>query len=154
MLEVLVAILVISFGLLGLAGLQAAGLKNNQESHLRSIATQHAYEMIDRIRANKSGADAGHYNNLGGLPTDPGCITSTNGCTPAQLATTDILQWNTRLAAQMPSGKGWVCLDSTPADGTPSAPACDNNPPLTVKVWWDGNRDTSNLSRFVTAFVP
>lgn len=154
MIEVLVAVLIISFGLLGLAGLQATGLRNNYGSHMRSIATQQAYELIDRMRANKSGVDAGSYNNLGGAQSDPACIATSAGCSAANVAITDMYQWNLRNKQQLPSGEGVVCLDSTPADGTPAAPGCDGSPPFVVKIWWDGNKDTTNLSRLVTPFEP
>ena len=58
LLEVMVAIVVLSLGLLGLAGLQAASLRNNQAAYYRGIATQQTYDMADRIRANLAGARA------------------------------------------------------------------------------------------------
>jgi type IV pilus assembly protein PilV len=107
MLEVLIAILVISFGLLGLAGLQALGLKNNQTAYLRSLATQQAYDMADRMRANMKGVAAGSYNSIpAGAGSDPGCITS--NCSTAQMATNDRYEWNSANAALLPGGAGSV----------------------------------------------
>lgn len=154
MIEVLVTILILSFGLLGLAGLQATGLSNNYGSHMRSIATIQTYELIDRMRANRSGVESGYYNSLGGTPSSPGCIATATGCSPANIAITDIYEWNTRNAQLLPSGVGLVCLDSTPTGGTPAAPGCDGSPPFVVKIWWDGNKDTTNLSQLVTPFEP
>jgi len=48
----LVAMLVLAIGLLGLAGLQVVGLRNNQSAYLRAQATQLAYDMADRMRTN------------------------------------------------------------------------------------------------------
>ena len=62
MVELLVAVLVLSIGLLGLAGLQAAGLRNNQSAYLRSQATILAYDVADRMRATRAAAAAGAYN--------------------------------------------------------------------------------------------
>ncbi len=105
MLEVLIAILVISFGLLGLAGLQAVGLKSNQTAYLRSIATQQAYDMADRMRANMTGVGAGSYNSIAtGVGSDPGCISS--GCDSTQMAQYDRYAWNTSNAALLPGGGG------------------------------------------------
>lgn len=109
MLEVLIAILVISFGLLGLAGLQAVGLKNNQTAYLRSLATQQAYDMADRMRTNMTGVAAGSYDNIAtGVGSDPGCISNTSGCTPTQMAQNDRFAWNTANAALLPGGSGIV----------------------------------------------
>lgn len=106
MVEVLVATLVFSIGLLGLAGLQVHGLRSNQSAYARSVAVQQGYDMAERIRANPAARVAGDYDQLSGLPPDPGCIDT--GCTPAQLARTDLHQWNTDNAALLPSGTGTV----------------------------------------------
>jgi Tfp pilus assembly protein PilV len=57
-LEAMIAVAVLSFGLLGLAGLQLAGIKSNQVAYERSVATMHAYGVADRIRA---GMDTDKY---------------------------------------------------------------------------------------------
>jgi type IV pilus assembly protein PilV len=107
LLEVLVAIIVLSLGLLGLAGLQAASLRNNQIAYYRAIATQQTYDMADRIRANQAGVALGSYNNLTAtIPADPDCVTNT--CTPAQIAVADHSQWNNNNARMLPAGTGTV----------------------------------------------
>jgi type IV pilus assembly protein PilV len=52
LLEVMVALLVFSIGLLGLAGLQASSLQNNKTADMRSVAIIAAHDMAERIRAN------------------------------------------------------------------------------------------------------
>jgi len=107
MVEVLIAILVISFGLLGLAGIQAVSLKANQTAYYRSIATQQTYDMADRMRANLAGVATNAYDAIGsGVGTDPGCITA--GCSAANLALNDRYAWNTANAALLPGGDGTV----------------------------------------------
>lgn len=153
MLEVLISVLVLSFGLLGLAGLQAYGLKNNHSAYLRSLATQQAYDIADRMRANRQGVDNGKFNLATGIPTDPGCIAS--GCSANNLADYDLNQWNTANAALLPSGIGVICKDSTPSDGTSAAPACDGVGNLfAIKLWWNDEKDPSFLQRFVTTMQP
>lgn len=61
LIEILIALLVLSLGLIGLAMLQATGLRFNNDSYMRSQATILAYDIIDRMRANKAAADAGDY---------------------------------------------------------------------------------------------
>ena len=79
LIEVLIAIVVLAIGLLGLAGLQASSLKNNTSAYTRSQAQLLAYDMLDRLRANREGVINGSYDDLlSSTPSDPNCITS--GC--------------------------------------------------------------------------
>lgn len=112
LLEILVAIVVMSLGLLGLAGLQAASLRNNQTAYYRGIAAQQVYDMADRIRANLAGVAGGSYDNLGAnTPVNPNCFNEdvgNVGCTPATMAVTDHRQWNLNNAFLLPGGVGTV----------------------------------------------
>lgn len=152
LIEVLVAMVVLSIGLLGVAGMQLSGLRANHSSALRSQATYLAYDMADRMRANVQGINGGNYNNLSGDPGDPGCVSS--GCTPASMAQADLHEWNVANAANLPSGAGAVCLDSTPDDGTPASIACDGlGAAYAIKVWW--NDDKSGTPKlFAMSFKP
>ncbi len=62
LIEVLVALLVLSIGLLGLAGLQTVALQHNQAAYMRSQATNLAHDVADRMRANREAALAGDYD--------------------------------------------------------------------------------------------
>jgi len=106
--EVMVAMVIFSVGLLGLAGLQSLGMQNNQTAFFRTIAMQQAYNMSDRMRNNIVAVDTGNYNALNqsipGLGTN--CVTAT--CTPGQTAVFDHFEWNTNNGAQLPQGQGTV----------------------------------------------
>jgi type IV pilus assembly protein PilV len=106
MMEILVTIVVLSIGLLGLAGLQMTGLQNNQSAYYRTIAMQQAYDMADRIRANPVAQEAGDYDSISGTPSDPGCISS--GCTPTEMQEYDAHAWNTDNDELLPAGTGTV----------------------------------------------
>jgi type IV pilus assembly protein PilV len=107
LLEILIALLILSVGLLGLAGLQVNGLHSNQDSYFLTQAMAQAYDMADRIRANMVGYTAGKYDNIDTTtPTDPGCIAT--GCSSANMAVYDHYQWNTANANVLPNGKGTV----------------------------------------------
>lgn len=139
LIEVLITLVVLSIGLLGVAGLQLSGLRANHGSGMRSQATFLAYDMGERLRANIQGVHDGDYNNLSGNPGDPGCISSS--CSPALMAQTDLHEWNLANATHLPSGVGAVCLDSTPDDGTPTAIACDGlGTAYAIKIWWDDDK--------------
>lgn len=139
LIEVLVAIVVLSLGLLGLAGLHAATLRNNQVAYYRSIAIQQSYDMADRIRANQSGAASGAYDALdGSIPADPDCIA--NFCDSGQLAQADHSQWNNNNARLLPAGVGTV----NRAGGE-----------FVVTVSWNERTETGNVAQqFQTSIVP
>jgi len=60
LIEVLVTLVVLSLGLMGLAGLQISALKMNQAASARSLASQYAYAMLDKIRS-RGRNDAADY---------------------------------------------------------------------------------------------
>lgn len=127
MIEVLVAMVVLSIGLLGLAGLQTAGLKSNNSAYQRSQSSVMANEILDRMRANRVGIQAGFYDDPygGGTPPDPLC--STSGCSVAEMAQYDVYYWETSLANTLPSGQGAIT-----GSGAGSV--------FTITVMWDDNR--------------
>jgi len=158
LIEVLVSALLLSIGLVGLAGLQAAALLNNQSPFMRSQVTALAYDLADRMRANVPGANANAY-----VPANAAFVaacTSTAGCTAQQLAQNDLAEWNAEINAYLPMGQGWVCIDSTPRDGTSALdPQCDGvGTQFTIKIWWDDNRDGAinltlvNTERFTITY--
>lgn len=149
LIEVLVALFIMSFGLLGMAGLQIVSLKQNQSAYMRSQATILAYDVIDRMRANVSAVEAGDYFISSG--TEKSSCETTSGCTDAEMAAHDVLRWQARLAEELPLGSGLVCRDSDPddsTDGVMTTPVCgdssDSDLPIVVYVWWNDER-TSNV---------
>lgn len=106
MIEVLVALFVLSVGLLGVAGMQQIGLRNSHTAQLRGQATALATDIADRMRANRLAALAGNYDI--GIGTD---ITDTSGCpatASAAQVTCDLAEWKQALAARLPLGAGAV----------------------------------------------
>lgn len=141
LIEVLVSALILAIGLVGVAALQALSLKNNQSAFMRSQATALAYDLADRMRSNIASANAGSYNP-GAAAIDVSCNT-VSGCTPQNLARHDLGEWNAAISTYLPAGQGFVCIDSTPNDGTGSVdPQCDGaGTQFSIKIWWDDDRD-------------
>jgi len=104
--EVMVAMVIFSIGLLGLAGMQSLGMTSNQTAYLRTVAMQQAYNMADRMRSNTIGVTAGNYDAIAGPGPVADCIAAT--CTPIQIRDFDHLEWNTNNAALLPQGQGSV----------------------------------------------
>ncbi len=113
LLEVLVAVVILSVGLLGLAALQTRGQQFSFSAHARTQATILAYDLMDRIRANDNPLDpsisialsqANGYHQAGTLSKD--C--SATPCSPTELRDYDVTQWQTRIASALPSGEGEI----------------------------------------------
>jgi type IV pilus assembly protein PilV len=103
LIEILVAIVVLSVGLLGLAGLQLKGLQVNQGSVYRWQAAMLAEDIADRIRADRAGALKGAYTVNGGAPSS----LATGGTLVA------VNDWLARVQA-LPQAKVLI-VDPTPA---------------------------------------
>lgn len=157
--EVLITVVIMSVGLLGLAGLQFDSLRGNHNAYMNSIATAQAWDAADRLRANRPGVDAGHYNLSDSAGSSQNC--TSGGCSALELAAFDAFEWHTDNVSRLPNGQGVICLDSTPDDGaSQGANACDGNATtginmFAVKVWWDDDRNpTTPLRRLVVSFIP
>lgn len=99
LIEVLIAVVVLSIGLLGIAALQGVSLRSGNEAVARTEANLVAYDLLDRIRANRNATDLEDY--VLGLGEDP------TGTAPAAL---DLQAWKTALA-RLPEGDGAVAVD-------------------------------------------
>ena len=153
MMEVLISLLVLSGGMLGLAGVQSTSLRNNQAAYYRTLATTFTQDIVERMRANIEGVEDGGYDDVAGAAT--GACFTVVGCTDIQMAAQDILDWEAMVAAALPGAATVVCVDSTADDGSPGAESCDGiGNVYAIKIWWDDNRDGTSETRFVTAFQP
>ena len=125
--EALVALLVLSIGLLGVAALQLSSLRANHSSSLRSQATLLAYDIVDRMRANQSAASNGAYDTALG-------ITPTGGT----VAQDDLVRWKQNLTNTLPTGDGAVARSG--AGGAVK---------FTITVQWDDSRGAEAPLSFV-----
>jgi type IV pilus assembly protein PilV len=125
--EALVALVVLSIGLLGVAALQLTALRNNSSASFRSQATYLAYDIADRMRANRDRALAGNYD-----------VAYTNTPTGATLAERDVAAWKTMLTATLPSGDG--SIQTNGVDGQ-----------VVIRIQWDDSRSAdAGMVEFVT----
>jgi type IV pilus assembly protein PilV len=155
LIEVLVTVVVVSIGLLGLAGIQINGLRANMSSEARGQATQVASDIIERMRANPLGVSANAYANIDSsalacnTPPSPFCsnsrsVTASN-CSALQMATFDVWIWgcgmpvssgivSSSIKNQLSAGTASVvCIDADLND----TDACSPNSIHTVSVSWD-----------------
>lgn len=144
LLEVLIAIVVLSFGLLGMLGMLLNGLKMTSSSHYRTIAAQQLTAMADMINAHEKLSANPLLKNAYAPPASSTITAScfTTGCNTAQMPPTDYGLWLANLARLLPNGTGVVCLDATPQDGSSgssSSFACTGAGRPTVKICWNEN---------------
>lgn len=83
LIEVLVAVLILSVAFLGIAALQAMSLSANNSSMSKSMATVASYSILDAMRADMSNATGGAYNTDTALkasscPTDAGTLAASH----------------------------------------------------------------------------
>lgn len=97
LIEVLIAIIVLSVGLLGLAALLSQGMRVTHDSYLLAVATQQAEDMAERMRANPTetakAAGSGGYDALSGKGTSTDDC-ETNTCTSIERAAFDHALWS------------------------------------------------------------
>lgn len=118
LMEVLVAMLLLSVGMLGMVALKTASLKYTGQSNARAAASIYVTEILDRMRANPVRAVAGQYNLA---------LATAAPATPTTVAHVDLVQWRQRIAEGLPSGTGSVAV----------AP----NSNVTVVVQWSERTD-------------
>ena len=136
LLEALITAIVLAIGVLGMAGLQGHALGNNNSSYLRSQAVVMAYDMMDRMRANRNAATvSGNYARDFGdvVPTQVCTVTA---CSAAQMAEADEKEW-IESVEKLPDGDGSYTVNL----GTDVA---------TVNVRWDDTKKGEGESEYTT----
>lgn len=129
LIEILVVILIMTFGLLGIAGLQAATAKYKVNSWVRAAASVQFSDLADRLRANPDQA-GGRFVSATGTPATASAYTVTANwtaqqaaaltpavdclttvCTAAQRAAFDLTVWRAEVRRQFPQGAVTVAGD-------------------------------------------
>lgn len=121
LIEVLVTMVILAFGLLGVAGVIATGLKNDLSSYTRSQASWLANDIIDRMRANRGTAEGA------GAPYNIAVDGALDMSDVSDVPKHDLVAWRTALAAALPSGTGGVAIDAATRK-------------VTVTIQWNDSR--------------
>src|SRR5688500_9378108 len=117
--ESLVALVVISVGMIGIAALYGQGIGASRTAFYRTVAVNLTADMADRIRVNRIAGDAYADDEA-----DNGCDTG-DECNPAEMAAHELFRWNAQVQEQLPGGESEILF----APGTP--------PTYTIRVQWD-----------------
>lgn len=122
--EAMVALVVLSVGLIGVAALHGQSLSAARSAYFRSIAVTLTADMADRIRGNRLGGAA-----YAGAAGNNHCDPSSGGgvdCTPAQMAAHELYLWDRSVRQSLPNGQWNVAYD-----------AATTPPTYTITVLWD-----------------
>ena len=106
--EVLIALIILSVGMLGIAGLYVHSMQAGRTSLFRHHAVTLAGDVADRIRANPRATIA--YSQAG---ANNNCVNGGVDCTPEQMAGNDIDLWDQQAADTLPNGTVTVDIDNT-----------------------------------------
>jgi len=159
LIEVLVSIVVMTFGLLGMVGMQAAALKANREARIQSSAISLAKELADMIRGNKAvGVVTTSNPYLGDFNSVPLAAASPNYCLSVRSSTTcadgtavansQMTEWLARVDAELPGARVMTCRDNSPydSDGMPDWTCTSGaDEVVVIKIGW--TRSSTDKSR-------
>ena len=155
LIEVLVALIVMSLGLLVSVNMQLQSIRTNQDSYYQSQALMLANEMMDRMIGNPEGVADGKYDDeeTTAGATAPSCVT---GCSAAQLAQLDLFEWSAKLH-DLRGESSFIPLLPPSANGTSASGKIskDTAGVYTVTMFWkrmDG--DTEVQETLPVKFMP
>jgi type IV pilus assembly protein PilV len=150
--EVLISIIILSFGMLGMVGMQAASLQANREARLQSTAAVLARELAEMMRGNQkisAGTTSATNPYLGdftagsfAVSTPSYCLSVGSTCADnTAVANAQMTEWLSRVQTELPGARVKVCMDTAPydTDGLPqwncTAGAASNDIAV-IKMGW------------------
>jgi|688.fasta_scaffold306027_1 type IV pilus assembly protein PilV len=133
LIEVLVALLVLSLGLLGVAAMQAAALRNNHSAAERSMGAMLSHSIIESMRSNRAAALSGAYNLA--LP-ESGCVITSGG----SLAQNDLRAWLQAMVLRDTEAGVRGVMSSSACGGI----SCSNAGLCQIRIRWDDCRGVNN----------
>ncbi|GMU42671.1 MAG: type IV pilus modification protein PilV [Xanthomonadales bacterium] len=150
LIEVMVALLIFSVGLMGMAGLMVLSVKTNQSAYLRTQASFLAQSMADRIMVNRALVTSyvGTYNASTAAASDP--CTSGATCSPAQMVLRDQALWSQQMVAFLPNPTARVACNGAVLGNAAQAGASPFNGLCTLTIEWD----ESTLTRGTLSATP
>ena len=166
MMEVLIAVVVLTVGLLGGAAMQAQALSSNRDARLASVAVGLAREVGEMMRGNKNiaidsnpGANPYLVAATGTAPSVGVDCFSSSCANPVDLAKWQMADWISRVMDALPGARVAVCYDSSPFDasGTPQWACSNSGGVAVVKIGWTKRTtagDASTAAAFDRAATP
>ena len=129
LIEVVIAIAVFSTGLGGLSLLLMLAIQETTAAHWQAMAASRAQSVNELLLTLPSTAPPTPAVGL------EGCLQG-DVCAPEDMSAAILHRWQNDVAATLPNGAGFICLDATPIDGDASEPGCDGTGERILKVFW------------------
>ena len=145
LLEVLIAVVILSIGMLGLAGLQLTGLRVNQGAMQRSQASVLAYDILDRMRGDKEVANGGEYDVVV-VDEEESITTTMSAALIAAKKNENLSQWGAAIRDSLPGGAAMICRTDNPA----LAVCTGSGDNFIVRIDWADENDRSGTVQSVT----
>ncbi len=153
LIEVLVAMMILSIGVIGALKLQLSSMQATREASLADTATHLAFELADRVHGNHDRLSQARANpflsinfqaNEDTLDTSHACFS--DNCTPGQSANADVAEWLNKISTQLPNARATVCLDDTPWNQpsrgfTWDCTTTGVRPSMMIKIGWQTSAD-------------
>jgi type IV pilus assembly protein PilV len=168
--EVLISVAILSFGLLGMVGMQAVALQGSRDARLQSDAVSLARELAEMLRGNKDVALLASGTPYLGSFMSPLASSSVSHCLDAgapacantsAVASAEMTEWLARVDDALPGARVTVCIDAQPYDagGLPRWSCVPGDPgaPVSIKIGWtrrSTDTSASNTSPFDRATRP
>ena len=144
LIEALVAFLILSVGMLGIASLQLISLKAGHTASLRTVAVIKTEEILERIRNNSAVVES-YIVDINDLGDDNVCNDSggaINMCASVQMARDDIFNWKADLTTSLPDNTGTTAS----IDVVPAVPGVLPTATVTVMInWQERNQETKTM---------
>lgn len=153
LIEVMVALLVLSIGFLAVAQMQVQAMRYSQSAYFRSQANMMLKDMTDRMRSNRAGVAAGHYDNQTTADDKvmPTCIANDLPCSPEDLADKDMFEWSANLHPPNAVVNAIALLPGASAQGSITLDAGVYD----IKVQWSESIDgTDTTQELEVQFMP
>ena len=163
-LEVLIAIIILSIGMLGAVGMQAAAMQANKETRNQTAASTLGRDLAEKMRGNhavalKTLANDNPYlfDTVTGFMATPAVNCFTTGCPIVKdAATWDVADWQSRIQTALPSPRAKVCFDSDPFDsaGKPRWDCVSGGDVTVLKVSWTRSNTAGTLEFAASTGIP
>lgn len=150
LIEVLLAFLILSIGLLGVAGLQTTAVKASHTAMLKTVAITKVQDIAERIRSNNGAELIAYELPLGAVGTDNNCdergSPAAVECSPDDLAANDLFVWENSLIN-----------GALPSTGTDASIVIDDSifPPVAkITVYWIERGEKMEYSNIIQQLPP
>jgi type IV pilus assembly protein PilV len=149
LIEVMISLVIIAVGLLGIAGIMALSMNNDDTSRLQSLAALQAASMATAMQANTAYWTSTAANGTRTAPTTSS--TACNGvvCSAASIANCDLANWGYAIDQSLPNGSGTVTCAAAarPNSSSPAATTCS------ITIGWNTNNMANDHQSTTAATV-